>query len=641
MTYTCVGFTIATLECLDRNRKILMQSDWHFRPHIPGASIREPIAGAFFASDAVSEPGEALVREGIQNSLDATPDGSQTFVRISLANGSDALTWDQVSQYYASANIHYTADGSGLRSDDILTQDDACSVLIFEDFGTHGLQGDPATPYPPKDKSENNFFHFFRAEGRSDKDSSKRGSWGLGKDTFFRASRVNTIFGLTVRDDDHRRLLMGKAILKSHYAGDDYCQDGYFGVLPDADSHLVMPIEDNNHIELFLNMFHLERQNDPGLSVIVPWLDSEITQAAIIQAVLRNYFYSIFSGDLDVMVKTSGVETLLDKNSLLSEANKLTEDQSILPLIELAQWAVCGDADDSRYTINAPDSKRAWDWNRNLFSDDTLQKISAKLQNKERIAIRVPVTVRKKGGLQQQSYFDVYVITDDSNERARPVFIRDGIIVSDVRAPFMRGIRALVVVNDPPLSEFLRQAENPSHTMWQGQQLKADYVSGVSDLRFVVQSVRRIHDMLIAEDKKQDKRLLSDIFPIPGKGGKQEKPPPPSPTYFSINPVTGGFRVVRGKVSLSAHSLVEMHVAYDVRRGSPLKRYRNDDFQLNEAPISYKYKGVEVIEAAENRMVIRISDPEDFYITVTGFDRNRQVYVRVDKGDGTNADSTD
>ena len=44
---------------------------WYFRPKVKGETIREPIHGEFFATDAISDPGMALVREGIQNSLDA------------------------------------------------------------------------------------------------------------------------------------------------------------------------------------------------------------------------------------------------------------------------------------------------------------------------------------------------------------------------------------------------------------------------------------------------------------------------------------------------------------------------------------------------------------------------------------------
>lgn len=615
-----------------------MIANWHFKAHSPGSTIREPIAGAFFASDAVSEPGAALVREGIQNSLDAALAGGRVLVRISLFGEKDAPDWPEINPYFAGAAVHYTADDNGLHRENIPNENTPRTLLIFEDFGATGLQGDPETPYPPRDRRENNFFHFFRAEGLTDKDPGKRGSWGLGKDTFFRASKVNTVFGLTVRDDDHRRLLMGKTVLKSHYVGADYFQDGYFGIKADA-TDMVMPVEDGAALDQFCKAFRLERGNDTGLSVVVPWLDPEITETAVIQAVFSNYFYAILSGDLDVMVETAGIETLLDKDNFLAEARRLA-DRDVLPIIELADWAVKGISDADRHLLNMPATSRGWAWERGLFGDDLLKILSGKLRDRERFAIRVPVTVRKREGARLESYFDVYIQSEDSNERTHPMFIRDGILISAVNAPPMPGIRALVIVNDAALSEFLRKSENPSHTVWQGQQVKDDYTSGVGDLAFVVRSVRMIYDLAAAEDKEEDKKLLADIFPMPGRGRSGGGRLPPQPRHFTIDRIAGGFSVTPGSTPVEAGDRAEIRVAYDVRRGSALNRYRTTDFRLGEASVRYQPEGAEIEEVSDNRMVVRITNPQ-FRIAVTGFDENRQIYVKVDRTEVTDADTAD
>lgn len=616
-----------------------MTANWHFKAHSPGSTIREPIAGAFFASDAVSEPGAALVREGIQNSLDAALAGGRILVRISLFGEKDAPDWPEINPYFAGAKDHYNADDNGLRRENIPNENTPRTLLIFEDFGTTGLQGDPETPYPPRERRENNFFHFFRAEGLTDKDPGKRGSWGLGKDTFFRASKVNTVFGLTVRDDDRRRLLMGKTVLKSHYVDDDYFQDGYFGIKADS-SDMVTPVEDSAAIDQFCQAFRLERGNDTGLSVVVPWLDPEITETAVIQAVFKNYFYAILSGDLEVMVETAGVKEWLDKDNFLAEARRFADRHGVLPIIELADWAVKGISDADRHRLNMPATRRGWAWERELFGDDLLKVLSGKLRDRERFALRVPVTVRKREGARLESYFDVYIQSEDSNERTHPMFIRDGILISAVNAPPMRGIRALVIVNHPPLSEFLRKAENPSHTVWQGQQVKADYTSGVGDLAFVVNSVRRICDLASAADKEEDKKLLADIFPMPGRGRRGGGPPQPQLRYFVIDQVAGGFSVTPGSTPVEAGDRAEIRVAYDVRRGSALNRYRTTDFRLGEELVRYQAEGAEIEEVSDNRMVVRITNPQ-FRIAVTGFDENRQIYVKVDRTEVADADTSD
>ncbi len=44
---------------------------WFFREQAAGEITRDPIIGEFFATEAIDNPAEALVREGIQNALDA------------------------------------------------------------------------------------------------------------------------------------------------------------------------------------------------------------------------------------------------------------------------------------------------------------------------------------------------------------------------------------------------------------------------------------------------------------------------------------------------------------------------------------------------------------------------------------------
>ena len=614
-----------------------MQNQWHFRPFVEGETIREPTAEAFFANDAVSDPGFALVREGVQNSLDSSTPGKETIVRISMASGSDAPTWNQVAPYVAKAWPHYMADKSGLNPEDLPEQKGNCPFLVFEDFNTDGLLGDPASPFPPKDNEPNNFFHFFRAEGRSDKDPDKtRGRWGLGKDTFFRCSMINSLFGLTVRSDDGRRLLMGKAVLKSHFVNDDYHQDGYFGVRTDPKEHLVTPIDDGQEIQNFLKVFPCERGQDPGLSIIVPWPEPEILVKNIIQSVCRNYFYTILSRDLSVIVQAPGVETLLDRDTILSESKKFPEVSGEIPLIELADWAVTALEDSDRKVLNIPNPNVGWRWRAELIEESQKEELREKWQRGEKIALRVPVTVRKKRTQPQESYFDIYMTRDHTDQRAKPLFIRMGILVSSVNAPPMRGVHALVVIDDEPLSAFLHQAENPSHTLWQGQQLKKDYVSGVGDLTFIVRSVREVFDLINAEDQEEDKKLLSDLFPVPGSdpGGKGPRPPrrPPKarPSRVLINRSSGGFTIVPGTSQVAPGSMIKIETGYDTRRGGALTKYSSDDFRLDEPPIEYQTSGIEVLTVAGNSMLVKVIDPAAFRVSVSGFDTNRQIYVRSD-----------
>jgi hypothetical protein len=61
-----------------------------------------------------------------------------------------------------------------------------------------------------------------------------------------------------------------------------------------------------------------------------------------------------------------------------------------------------------------------------------------------------------------------------------------------------------------------------------------------------------------------------------------------------------------------------------------LKKYDPADFKLNKNPIrlSPEPKGLEITSSDENRLIVKILD-RNFSLHVTGFDENRDLYVRI------------
>ncbi len=630
-----------------------MLPNWQFKPYSPGDTYRNSTADAFFDSDTVSDPGKALVREGIQNSLDANkihPD-KPAFVRVSLINQDTAPRWADVEKYFGTAWPHFNTERSGLHPGEIPDHQEKCTALVFEDMDTTGLIGDTEAWREPEEGDRNDFFNFFRAEALTHKSPGDRGSRGVGKATFIQASRVNTLFGLTIRHNDPRRLLMGRSVLRSHRLEDkDHHGDGYFGIPSTENEGLISPIEDNNFIDDFIRSFRLERREESGLSLVVPWPDKDIEERTIVRAVCENYFYTILNEGLEVSVELPDNALILDRGSLSQEIQNDEDLIRLLPVVNLAEWATRGDAGDERYVLNSHPGTGTYTWNRSLFPNGLLELLRDKLQQQQRFTIRVPVPVRKRGTAAQESYFDVYITSDDSNYGTTPAFIREDILIADVRPRAVRdGIRALVVIDHEPLASFLRQAENPSHTQWQQNRVKKDYIQAPSLVSFVVNSVREICSLASAENREVDKRLLADIFPLPdsdegsndsdnggpnGNGGNGHS------SDLRINRISGGFSVTPTGQSFRAGDQVEIEVAYARSRGNAFARYRPTDFQINQELIALESLGVELTDVANNRIVARVTSPQ-FRVAVTGFDENRDIRVRADRIGGANAGNPD
>lgn len=243
---------------------------WRFRRMQPGEMNIDPIEAEFFSTEALGSMADALVREAIQNSLDARRPGENLSMRISVALADAALDGPEKRDYTNGLAPHLNASRSGLTKPP--PADEPLSYIAIEDFGTRGLQGDPALSEDEEIDVENglrnDFFFFWRNIGRSRKHASELGRWGLGKTVFQAASRINSFFALTRRANDERRLLMGQSVLKIHKLdGQRYYPYGYFGCFAED---FAMPVEDEAWTERFCAHFGLARGHESGLSVVVP-----------------------------------------------------------------------------------------------------------------------------------------------------------------------------------------------------------------------------------------------------------------------------------------------------------------------------------------------------------------------------------
>ena len=382
---------------------------WNFSKVRPSEKTREPIQGEFFTSDSIDRNGEALVREGIQNSLDAGPD-QPVHVRLFVSGESFGVPEDTMSEYSDGLWEHVNAPRNGLK--DRPSASEPCPFIVFEDFGTSGLEGD-VHQYVPLAGVKNPFYHFVRAEGRSDKGENERGRWGVGKFVFPSASRANTILCATVRADDNRRMLIGQTVLKTHEVdGDFYTPDGFFGER--QDNGLTLPVDDVAEFESFCRTFDLKRADKPGLSIVIPWHDADITAEALLVATMVGYFYPILTGRLTVNVTSPNDSISLSAETFEDEVNKVDQElvgdlASFLPLANHA----C--KKEIAVSLSQPDPARAAKWAEAMVSDEARNQINARLETGECVSVRVPLTVRKKPRDETPSYFDIHLKRDSEN----------------------------------------------------------------------------------------------------------------------------------------------------------------------------------------------------------------------------------
>lgn len=627
---------------------------WKFKPVAKDDKLVDPIQQEFFTTESVGDPSEALVREAVQNSLDArSSKATPVTVRIALSSRGPAQA-NQCRLYFAGLHQHILAQGTGLVAPPDLNA--PIDYLVIEDFGTRGLLGDPEESGDKADSERgNNFFYFWRNVGRSGKSETDRGRWGLGKAVFPASSRINTFFGLTIPNDKEVGLLMGQTVLKIHRsdAGQRYHPYGDFGLFSrESDSrYFALPISAPATLSGFSQTFGLLRVNEPGLSLVIPAPIRDLQIDNIRSAVLKQYFYPILSGELVVRLEDSGKSvTSLTADDIRAAAGDLPEKKRspFLKLLELATWSLnLKPTDYVELTPSAPAAAPDWG-SLSPLAPEIEADLRHRYSNGERLAFKVWLKVQETKKSPSLSWFTVYLERDPLLLRGEGHFIREGITLSGIPAHLEGGVRGLVLVTDPHLASMLGDAENPAHTEWQknSPKFKDKYNHGPSTLLFVKKSLRWLALFLSRPPAGIDRDLLKDIFylnrPTEELGSdsgsldrlgadqipKATFPPAQRQSLIRINQLAGGVRVSLARELPEEPVPFDIHFAYGIRRGNPFRKYHSLDFDLQGDLLNINAADGECEAIASNRLRCTPRSQE-FEVTVSGFDSTRDLVVRA------------
>jgi len=607
----------------------------------------DPIEGEFFSTEVLGSLPDALVREAIQNSLDAGIPGEQVKILISFPSSDRYLRPPASEDYLKGLGIHLDSENSGLPERVALT--DPMDFILIEDFGTRGLEGDIREDEDRGgQEGKNDFFYFWRNIGRAVEGTTARGRWGLGKTVFQAASRVNSFFGLTIRRGESEKLLMGQSVLRIHWSqGAKYAPYGYYGLF---DGDFALPVEDPERTGQFCRDFSIRRRNEPGLSVVIPFPDGEIKPEAVIRAVIHQYFFPLLAGDLVVAVGFGQGQQVLDARSIFQyvSLSDWSDKDAALRRLELAKWSL-GLTPDQFERLQEPVANRAPKWEEGQFEKEQLRRLREDFDNGARLALLAPLWVKRANGDIQHSSFKVIMERDSLLDPGEDYFLRDGVAITGISSLRQKGIRVIVTVSDRPLSRMLGDSENPAHTEWQERspKFRGRYDWGTTCLRYVKNSPREIARILSRPAEGRDVKVLRDFFSVElpkedEPGGIPGRPAPKrglepgqrfpleitGDRYFQVHKTKQGFRITAHPAAKALPREISIEMAYDVREGNPFKRYRTLDFELDKPPIKVKATGLRVQHPRANVLHL-ILEKKDFQLHLTGFDPNRDLKIRT------------
>ena len=528
---------------------------WYFKELESDDTRRESVSNEFFKSTRL----EAIVREAIQNSLDARTGSTPVRVRIYYSGSQAAISGKDYAAKFRGGEVdqHYAHPKNGLVSAPI--EAEPCEFLTIEDFNTTGLTGD-VSMRPSEDELENdrvkgNYYNYFFSENRSGKNhSGALGSWGAGKIMFLQASRLKTAFTLSVRKDvTTPRFLAGRFVLMSHSInGKMYGPDGWFGICAqnthNENSFMrKQPVTDASFLDSFSEMFHLERKPDElGTSVVIPYLrmenesgQSDFSKDSIVISVLKNFLVSILNGELSVSVAVGTDEKVvtIDKETIKTEKKRLPDvpdgktDVVTRQHYDIASRLIAPDFPEAlSFVLRSQGGNVKSEWCDGLFEGLDLKKIKKTLNNGKCVKFTVPINIQKRKAPPTQAIdwqndsFVVAVKRVLDPVAFRTAYYRKGLLIDSVSKKSYSGYATLVRIDGDNTAKLLVASEPPSHCSWESsaERVKNTYFNASQQISFVVNSVSAILSRIDTADQDPDWNPLAGSFGIPDDGDDPE-----------------------------------------------------------------------------------------------------------------------
>ena len=550
----------------------------------------------------------SLIRELIQNSLDAVSDSSKPVeikIRFTESGKNDC------ARYFQDLEPHYKASfGQPLKIAEKLR------FLVLEDFNTTGLEA----------KKQDDFF--LKDNIRSDSGRSSGGSHGIGKVVFYLASRIRTFFAFSVYDNGS--VFKASCVFKTHkMEGKEYHEDGMLELCPENDAG-------------FMQTLFVRTRQQKGLSIAIPLPDAELRPESLEQAITNEYYYPLINEKLVVALGDTKKAIKIDSNYILEQETakqKLIAHYHTLPPEKLLRIPI-GDAYTGRDEPLNPQQKQ-----------DIISRLES---DEEGVVIRFALSVKLKSRQREreEGYLDLALSRkkDEKDKDSHFDFWRENLLIKDAagRNKGSSDYNAIVLIHgqDNALSHLLRELENPSHTRWEyrnpNDEVKNKYRNILQLVPFITQLPSKVIRSVMQAGVTLDSNFFSDFFPDTSADGRASDQGQPSgntddktPADIKAN-LNFKYRENRKNngfiLSLSDtgkrndFAKISITIAYGTNRGNSFKNYDTRDFDLREN-IKIDLKGGQQIEKQANRLLCHIKDKDDFKVTLSGFDPDRELKI--------------
>ncbi len=600
----------------------------------------------------------SLGNEDGQNKIDATLLDKKGKVSITHVKTENNLFF---KKYLESLKKHLKYSEDGYREEKI--PENKTDFLIIEDFNTYGLTGD-------FEKTRGDRYqHFFLTFSKS-KGGKQLGRRGQGRNVYWIASYIRAFFGYSIQHDSGKKLLRGIAHPGQTTIGEDNYHPYMSYTVPYEGNEDIQneretrPIVDEQEIKEFIKSTGIQRKNEPGLSIVIPYPHERVKLKNLKDSYLKRFYAAILFNKMELEVNKEIINDTNVKKHLssiginINQVDFIYESRST-PEKEFIKI-------DLSETPELPDKL-----NFQNFLKNHLEKIRYSYYNSETLSFRVYLNIPYKKKAYENSYFNFHLKRGESSEgttKMPALFMRGFLQLPEMSSRFKFSSKCLAYfwADHEHISTMLGDSEGKAH-------LKFDPRHKDIDLNYDSDAAKKIFDLinncmnetykLITETKDEvdfdkfsnfvpkiksdefyelEEKNIIDDFDLSKKSQKtkmtkkKKRKKVLARKMVEDSQIEGGFKIIKMSTTEKKEfpMLVRSTCAYNVRRGNPILAYSPDrHFQINQGEVKVtKMEKIKDLKVIDGNRIEFVALEEDFAVEVTGFDTSRKdIYVKTRK----------
>ncbi|MEW7009432.1 hypothetical protein [Lentilitoribacter sp. EG35] len=598
-------------------------------PRTGGSPTHEGLDSEIFDTDRFPHSA-TFVREAIQNVLDAGKDpNAPVVIKFSFYEGklgANAILFGNLKNKKVTCKLPWSEQWD----------EGKFRWLVVEDTNTTGLKGNIT-------KRGEDFWGYWLNFGRSNKDGAGRGGRGIGRITFLLASEIQTVLGITRRQNENEVLCCGMSVLKSgDFEGKWRSPFAIFAQCEDQDVFKLHCSEQVDLLTSSLKTNDYSMDGASGLSLIIPYPREELTSDKIRAAAIENFAPAI--ADRKLIVEINGEQINADN----------MKENALMVREKFSEQAIVEDPDGILEILSAsdatPDFTLQIDGSANsssvLASPENREEIREFFENNGTAELLISVGLQKKTA-KFEGKLRVALRSTPPGNKSVDMFYRGGMLLPDVKTSNRANIDVFIFTTEDKLSSYLNFCEGKAHLGLLGNQEvrqklnERGFESNLHLKSFVANLPKTIRALVQPDALKPDSSVFSKWFWMPSapKEGKKKKrtkiviPPIPKPKvkYFVVSMSDDGFEVKANPEAEGWPINLNLRFAYADGRAKP--RWSPHDFKVPDLVMSangyvkkriiQKSEGAKGPEAGFNFLEC----DETFAMKVTGFDTRRELIV--------------